>query len=611
MPITTWAAGTDYAPGTLTRKKTVAAPFSTAITDPDLELGGASWTLDAGITVSTEQKFSGTQALKAVSGLLNAYAAAVPCAPGTQIKASCMLAHGAAAGALAQSSRVQLRWRDSGGTFIPGVALGNAVQSVGAVRWAKSEVTAIAPAGAASVVIGAILSSSTAGAAYADKFTWDYDKPATHYEMIFRATQAATAKSAATEPVWPTVVGGTVVDGGVTWTAEVANRVIWQAKSILRTGPVPPNAPGGPGWPTSVGASVENGTIRLRTISRRVEDPRCPNSKIVRIAASKIYAGDNDIIAYSATNQPLDWTSVEDAGFWAFGLHEYGSNPVAAMDVYRGNLVAFNVEAFQMLNVDADPANMSKLDELPIGTSFAKATSPVSNDLFFLSSEGVRTIGIAAGSTNLQAGDVGMPVDPLITALVAEAEAAGEEPLSIYYPNAGQYWVCFPRARSTGPGFETEVFVYTMTRTGGVGAWSRYIYPFRFDGLAQRGDTMVVRSGDDIMEISEDLLYDFAGSVDQVGFEGVLQWPWLDFGAPGVDKQVEGFDIVGAGTSSIQFGYDQTNLAAFTTPYAIPADTLPGMMIGMPVTAPTLSVRLTYAAGQKWQFDALNVYLVR
>jgi len=609
MTITTWAAGTDYAPGTLTRKKTVVAPFSTAITDPGLELGGGSWTLDAGVSVTAVQKFAGTNALQFVFSLGSGYrarAATVPCVPGKQITASCMIAH--SVGAVAQSGRVLLRWLDVANATIR-EDVGTLIASDGTLKWKKSTVTGIGPAGTTSVAIVGTGTPNGAGVVYADQFTWDYDEPATHYELIFRATQAATAASGATEPVWPAIVGGTVVDGGVTWTAEVANRVIWQAKSILRTGPLPPNAPGGPGWPTEVGASVENGTIRLRTISRRVEDTRCPNSKIVRIAASKVYAGDDDIIAYSATNQPLDWSAVEDAGFWAFGLHEYGSNPVAAMDIYRGNLVAFNVEAFQMIGVDADPANMSKLDELPIGTKFAKATSPVSNDLFFLSSEGVRTIGIAAGSTNLQAGDVGMPVDPLITALAAQAVTDGEEPLSIYYPNAGQYWVCFPRAVPGGS--ETEVFVYTMTRTGGVGAWSRYVYPFRFDGLAQRGDTMIVRSGDDIIEISEDLLVDFAGDEDEVGFEGVLQWPWLDFGAPGADKQVEGFDIVGTGTSSIEFGYDQTNLAAFTTPYQVPADTLPGQMIGMPVTAPTLSVRLTYAAGQAWQFDALNVYLVR
>lgn len=606
MTITTWAAGTDYAPGTLTRKKTVVAPFSTAITDPGLELGGGSWTLDSGVSVTSAEKFSGANALRFVFSSGSNYlarAASVPCVPGVKITASCMIK--VVSANPTDYGSVVITWYNAGG----GVIRRHYGSEITDNKWKKSEVSKIAPAGTASVRIEGFALPSLGASIYADQFTWDYAEPATHYELIFRATQAATAKSAATEPVWPAVVGGTVVDGGVTWTTEVANRVIWQAQPILKTGIDPPDVLFGPGWPTEVGASVENGTIRLRTISRRVEDERCPNSKIVRIASSKVYAGDDDIIAYSATNQPLDWSAVEDAGFWAFGLHEYGSNPVAAMDVYRGNLVAFNVEAFQMLNVDADPANMSKLDELPIGTSFAKATSPVSNDLFFLSSEGVRTIGIAAGSTNLQAGDVGMPVDPLITALAAQAVTDGEEPLSIYYPNAGQYWVCFPR--TVPGGSETEVFVYTMTRTGGVGAWSRYVYPFRFDGLAQRGDTMIVRSGDDIIEISEDLLTDFAGDEDEVGFEGVLQWPWLDFGAPGADKQVEGFDIVGTGTSSIEFGYDQTNLAAFTTPYQVPADTLPGQMIGMPVTAPTLSVRLTYAAGQAWQFDALNVYLVR
>ena len=72
---------------------------------------------------------------------------------------------------------------------------------------------------------------------------------------------------------------------------------------------------------------------------------------------------------------------------------------------------------------------------------------------------------------------------------------------------------------------------------------------------------------------------------------------------------LEGFDIVGYGTSSISVGYDQTNEAYFTTDYAIPADTYPGQVIPLPLLAPSLSVKLTYDGNQDWQWNAMNLYL--
>jgi hypothetical protein len=89
----------------------------------------------------------------------------------------------------------------------------------------------------------------------------------------------------------------------------------------------------------------------------------------------------------------------------------------------------------------------------------------------------------------------------------------------------------------------------------------------------------------------------------------VIQWPWLDFGQPGVNKMLIGFDIVGEGTSAIEIGYDQTAFGSFTASYAIPPDTYPGQVINLPLNAPSMSVRLTYDGGQAWQWNSLNLYL--
>jgi hypothetical protein len=90
----------------------------------------------------------------------------------------------------------------------------------------------------------------------------------------------------------------------------------------------------------------------------------------------------------------------------------------------------------------------------------------------------------------------------------------------------------------------------------------------------------------------------------------VLQWPFLDFGNPGINKMLVGFDIAGFGQVSAQIGCDQRDFSALTTAYTISAaDTVPGTPVPLPVTAPSFSLRLTFAANQTWGWDFSNLYI--
>lgn len=155
----------------------------------------------------------------------------------------------------------------------------------------------------------------------------------------------------------------------------------------------------------------------------------------------------------------------------------------------------------------------------------------------------------------------------------------------------------------------TQFFVYSMTSVGSVGAWSRYVFPFNVDDWCLGGDSLYLRSGDYIHVMREDVLGDeiAPGFVEPV--VGEIQWPWLDFGQPGVTKSLYGFDIVGTADVAVSFGYDQSNGGYFTDPYTVPADTVPGMVIPMPLSAPSFSVRLTYDGSQAWQWNAFSLYL--
>lgn len=156
----------------------------------------------------------------------------------------------------------------------------------------------------------------------------------------------------------------------------------------------------------------------------------------------------------------------------------------------------------------------------------------------------------------------------------------------------------------------TTAFIYTMNRAGQVGAWSRYLFPFPINQFTIRSDDLYIRSGDDVLRVDPTSVNDFDGDpVREAPFDGIVQFQWLDFGQAGVNKQVMGFDMVGQGIPSMQFGYNQALPDTFTTSFDVPADTVPGQIIPMPLLAPSISVKITYAGGQAWEFQALNLYL--
>lgn len=155
----------------------------------------------------------------------------------------------------------------------------------------------------------------------------------------------------------------------------------------------------------------------------------------------------------------------------------------------------------------------------------------------------------------------------------------------------------------------STILVYSMTSIGQVGAWSRYTIALNIDEWCIAGDSLYLRSGDYIHVFDEENVGDETGPGIVGEFQGLIQWPWLDFGQPGVTKSLYGFDVVGFGDVSIAFGYDQSNGGYFTDPYTVPADTVPGMVVPMPLSAPSLSVRLTYDGSQQWQWNAFSLYL--
>ena len=443
MTVAAWQAGHLYLPDTIVRSTARAPVTNQAITNPGFESGDTAWSKSNTTIVSEAGSFTGSYHAKMVySGGATGYVrttSILPVSPGQSVTASCM--YNPSGASIGVGGQVRILWYNASNTYISGKdAVGNGIDTSNGSGWRKSSVTGSAPASAAGFKVqGDTYNTATAGVVLLDAFTLVVAGGPAANNLVFKATQADAATSGTSEPVWPTTVGGTVVDGGVTWTAIDAVVVTWEASPVLESGSTEPT------WPTNLGDTVADGSIAWEAISRRIEDENCPNTKVVLILSSKVFAVDEDIVRFSATANPKDWTSEQDAGYLPTGLQSSNASDMSVLAAYRNNLIPMNASCLQNWQVDPDPQSMALLDQMDgIGSIYNMAAQPVANDLFYLSQLGVRSIGIAASTDNLAAGDIGMPIDELVQDAIEVAQGTGVEPLATYYPGAGQYWLAVP-----------------------------------------------------------------------------------------------------------------------------------------------------------------------
>ena len=596
--ITTWAPGTLYLPGSVVRPTTSSGAYINAIPNGDFESGDdGNWTFNTPWAISSSGAYSGTKC--AAFGGASATAELemteyFPVNVGQSVTLTAYLNPNNSGSDL--TMWLELKWYDDTDTLVS-TSTGPAVEGSG---YRQCQYTATAPANTAYVHAAVKGSSGTShrNTGYADLVSWNLETPVAVSQFLFEAIQTNVGTSGTTQPVWPDVEGNTVTDGGVTWQAVGTSIVTWTAYPIMKSGDTEPI------WPTTMGTAVPDGNMSWTAAFRYITDTNCPHdSQVVAIAQSKVYAADNDIIRFCATTNPLDWTSQFDAGYLPFGLQTYGSEPCAALGLYRSNLVAFNSLGYQMWQIDPDPANMALLDAQPVGCTYPKSGSPVQNDYVYLTALGIRSLGISGASGNVQAGQFGKNLDPLVIASIAGITDT-TPPRGLFYPGTGQYWLCFG----------STVYVQTNNGSGNANSWGVYTFPSEIDYWTVDNGILYLRSGDLVWEVSPDALYDDMQSdthqSSDIPFTGEVTWPYLDFGSPGVDKDFEGLNIVCDGTGHVSIGYDQADLSVAITPIAFDGDTLPGIgMIPIPMNAPTFQVRLTWDAGQAWEWEQTVAYV--
>lgn len=345
----------------------------------------------------------------------------------------------------------------------------------------------------------------------------------------------------------------------------------------------------------------------------RVVDANCPNTNSVVANGSKMYAiGTNALgqayVKYSATENPLDWTSPGDASGTLglpVGLESPDDDEVQGVGVFRNNLVVFMTNNLQLWKTDPDPAKITLENVIENGyMTFPNTIRGSGNDLLFVNKSGVYSSGQMLYTDAMEQTDVGSPIYDLIFALI-KAESATYEPKSIHYSGNNQ-WICF---------IKDTLFVLTHSALSQLNAWSRWTIPANCimrDMCSFREylfGLMETPAGTFVYSFNPDKYQDdLSNGVADAPILLQLQSAFNSLGAPGNWKKIYGMDAMFEGTASVQHRWDARTPDAKTTAVSLDGDSRPNPMVPVELMTTQISFDITQSANSSFMLNGLTYY---
>lgn len=321
-----------------------------------------------------------------------------------------------------------------------------------------------------------------------------------------------------------------------------------------------------------------------------IADANCPHSASWIKLSSKIWALNGDTAPFSATGLPRNWTLAEDAGYLPVGLQQAGGNNAKGLGQRDNDLVVFFSNSAQLWAHDPDPAlHVFRKPIKGVGTNFHGSVEQLSDDSYFLSDFGFRSITVARNGNPTDM-DVGSPIDKHVKPLINSSIS----PLAKYYSGGGQYWCAIG----------TSVFVYTYSHSNKLSAWSEYTFPAGFDAIAELNSTLYVRIGDEVYSLDDSATDDYG-----TDFEVRIELPFLNFKKPGVLKHIIGMDAIIEGSMDIQFRWDPNDETLITEKIPLTGDTQVNQMIPIGLTSTQIAPVITATSSDGiCQLDSLTFY---
>jgi hypothetical protein len=330
-----------------------------------------------------------------------------------------------------------------------------------------------------------------------------------------------------------------------------------------------------------------------------ITDSNCPHGISVTKAAGRIFSIGDDVVRYCAAGAARDWTTVSDAGFLPVSLQQDTAADPTAVGTFEDTLVVFFADGTQVWDVATDPsANQIRRRMYGVGTVHPQSLATFYRDLTFAGTYGVRSMSVQESVDRFDETDVGVPIDPLVTAAdESHAATTTRQVMAAWIPQFGQYWVVYGTASGS------LVYAYSFSRSSKLAAWSEYTFPIAITGIATLAGKVYVRDATSLYELDPEQYTDNGTPVDVD-----IQMAYQDAKSPGVEKMFYGADYVFSGTVTVSYLYDPRDVTKETTVQSVTGDSRPSTIVPVEVSCAAIAPRFRHSADEAFTLDMASLY---
>jgi len=271
------------------------------------------------------------------------------------------------------------------------------------------------------------------------------------------------------------------------------------------------------------------------------EDVSLEPGTFVRTKGSRILTVSGPNLHGSGTQQPTKWTTdVIGAYFIDMSKQAANAETLTALAEYQQWMALFAERTILLWTLGSDPANNAPQQVLKnTGTASPRSVTQFGDaDVFYLDESGLRSLKARDSSNAAATTDIGVPVDPLITAkLRSLTTLERQQCIGLIEPQDGRFWLIM----------KDVIYVFSFFAGAKISAWSLY-EPAYFDDNGERvafaiDDAVVVRRR--VYLRSGDKIFVYGGlatgqTLDKTQPEVWL--PYLDADKPAIHKQWTSFD---------------------------------------------------------------------